>query len=161
MTLIATIAAAATASWDPTFFGLCHRTAGLRCSRFLVNDVSLWIWTKRICLHTSLPFCVQYLWIHVCDGMNAYDYNMELPSAEYTNIVDHCPGFFLRSKRCVQRMWPAWILPTWAWHLTSVRHKRTTKADVMVRCAAWYDHDRIVPSTSSNRCTRDCTCNIS
>ena len=86
MTLIATIAAAATASWDPTFFGLCHRTAGLRCSRFLVNDVSLWIWTKRICLHTSLPFCVQYLCIHVCDGMNAYDYNMELPSAEYTNI---------------------------------------------------------------------------
>ena len=29
--------------------------------------------------------------------MNAYEYNMKLPSAEYTNIVDHCPGFFLQS----------------------------------------------------------------
>ena len=52
-----------------------------------------------------------------------------------------------RPARWVQRMWPAWILPTCdrAWHSTKVRHKRTTKADVMVRCAAWYDHGSIVP----------------
>ena len=59
----------------------------------------------------------------------------------WTTVLD----FSYNPTRCVQRMWPAWILPTWAWHLTSVRHKRTTKADVMVRCAAWYDHGSIVP----------------
>ena len=205
-------------------------------------------------LHTSLPLCVQYLCIHVCDGMNACNYNMELPSAEYTNIArllcwifwtirhwtcqckfmqrntcrsfravgvwiwififtyhgfweytqseylviekqimgawrahqhrSDCKCIFawqamdmhitffvaasnaMRPTRCVQRMWPVWIRLTCdrAGHLTSVRHKRTTKADVVVRCAAWYDRGSIVPCTFPLAATDvrvDCTFNIS
>jgi len=41
---------------------------------------------KNILTYVSATLC-QYLCIHVCDGMNACNYNMELPSAEYTNIA--------------------------------------------------------------------------
>ena len=84
-------------SWDPTFLGLCHLTAGLRCSRFLINDVSLWIWTKRTYLHTSLPLCVNisvYMyvmeWMHVITTWNCHQLSTQ-------TLRGCCAGFSGRS----------------------------------------------------------------
>ena len=51
---------------------------------------------KNILTYVSVDL-EQYLCIHVCDGMHACTWNMELPSADYTNIEGCCAGFSGRS----------------------------------------------------------------